>query len=268
MEKNLIRGIAVLAGMLFAGSAPQLAASATVGDQKAAELRAAAERGDPKAQEEYGDALKHGSYGLTKNVAAAVDWYSKSAAQNNPDGIYALAGLTLLGESVPKDVNKAMNLYKQCSSMGMVRCTQSLAIHNAQGRVIAQDLREAERLMELAWKQAGNAFIAYEFALLYLDDSQVPKSLTKSDKWLSRCSSELIICRIKGAEVRQQFQAEQSSSRFPPRPQGRAGVTTCNTQCTNSDCYRTYDDGRQVRFQARQRWNAMSNQFDWDAGSC
>jgi len=270
MEKSLNRGTTVIAGLLLVVSIPLMATANDATDpQKASEIRAAAERGDPQAQADYGMALAYGSYGLPQDKAAAARWYSKSAAQNHPFGIYSLAGATLSGDGVPKDVNKAMRLYRQCSSLGADNCTKSLAIHNATGRLIPQNLPESERFMELAWKQAGTngTFTAYEFAMLYLNDSHVPKSLAKADQWLSRCSSQLI-CRIKGAEVRQQLQAEQASSRFPARPQARAGVTTCNTQCANSDCYRTYDDGRQVRFQAQQKWNAMSNQFEWDAGSC
>jgi hypothetical protein len=43
---------------------------------------------------------------------------------------------------------------------------------------------------------------------------------------------------------------------------------TCNTRCNNGDCYRTYNDGRKVRFQARQKWNPFNNQFEWDSGGC
>lgn len=40
------------------------------------------------------------------------------------------------------------------------------------------------------------------------------------------------------------------------------------TNCRNGDCYRTYADGRRVRFQARQTWNTFNNQLEWDAGGC
>ena len=55
---------------------------------------------------------------------------------------------------------------------------------------------------------------------------------------------------------------------YPARPAARPGVTTCNTRCVNGDCYRTYDSGRKVRFQARQRFNPLTSQFEWDSGAC
>jgi hypothetical protein len=58
------------------------------------------------------------------------------------------------------------------------------------------------------------------------------------------------------------------TGRFPARPEVQQGVTTCNTRCENSTCYRTYDSGKQVEYQARQKWNPVTNRFDWDASTC
>lgn len=44
--------------------------------------------------------------------------------------------------------------------------------------------------------------------------------------------------------------------------------TTCNTRCSNGDCYRTYSDGKKVHFQAKQKFNPFNNQFEWDSGQC
>jgi len=61
---------------------------------------------------------------------------------------------------------------------------------------------------------------------------------------------------------------QESASQFPPKPERRPGGVSCNTRCVNGDCFRTYDDGRTVRFQARQKWNPFANQFEWDSGTC
>jgi hypothetical protein len=45
-------------------------------------------------------------------------------------------------------------------------------------------------------------------------------------------------------------------------------VVSCNTKCINGDCYRTYDDGRKLHFQAKQKWDPFESRFDWDSGSC
>ena len=62
--------------------------------------------------------------------------------------------------------------------------------------------------------------------------------------------------------------AEQPTGQYPARPEVMPGLTTCNTRCVNGDCYRTYGDGRKVHFQARQKWNPIDNQFEWDSGNC
>jgi hypothetical protein len=43
---------------------------------------------------------------------------------------------------------------------------------------------------------------------------------------------------------------------------------TCNTRCNNGDCYRSYGDGRQVHFQAKQKFNPLSSQFEFDTSGC
>jgi hypothetical protein len=59
-----------------------------------------------------------------------------------------------------------------------------------------------------------------------------------------------------------------SAGPYPAQPAKRPGVVSCNTNCRNGDCYRTYEDGRKVHFQATQKWNPFENRFDWDSGSC
>ncbi len=58
-----------------------------------------------------------------------------------------------------------------------------------------------------------------------------------------------------------------SNGLFPARPAKVPGRTSCNTRCTNADCYRTYDDGRQEHFQAQRKMNAFG-EWEWDSGSC
>ena len=57
-------------------------------------------------------------------------------------------------------------------------------------------------------------------------------------------------------------------AKYPSKPAPQSGRVVCATSCTNGDCYRTYSNGKQVRFQAQQKFNPFNNQFDWDAGSC
>lgn len=62
--------------------------------------------------------------------------------------------------------------------------------------------------------------------------------------------------------------AQAEAAAYPERPAQRPGVVTCNTRCNNGDCYRTYGDGRKTHFQARQKFNPLNSQWEFDSGSC
>lgn len=55
---------------------------------------------------------------------------------------------------------------------------------------------------------------------------------------------------------------------YPPVPAKMPARVSCNTRCVNAPCWRTYDDGRKVKFTAKQGWNPFENRFEWDAGPC
>lgn len=62
--------------------------------------------------------------------------------------------------------------------------------------------------------------------------------------------------------------SQPAVSNFPPRPAGQPGRTVCATKCFNAQCFRTYSDGRQVQFTARQVWDSFSNSYKFDSGGC
>ena len=59
-----------------------------------------------------------------------------------------------------------------------------------------------------------------------------------------------------------------ADDRYPERPGTTRGVTSCNTSCSNGSCFRTYDSGRKVHFQAEHKFNALTSQWEWDSGNC
>lgn len=73
----------------------------------------------------------------------------------------------------------------------------------------------------------------------------------------------------KREQARKQAEANaRMEARWPAQPAAVPGQVRCNTRCTNADCFRTYSDGRRVRFQARQVWDPFTNSFKFDSGSC
>ena len=55
---------------------------------------------------------------------------------------------------------------------------------------------------------------------------------------------------------------------FPARPDKRSGVVSCNTRCVNAACWRTYDNGKKVQFQAKQVFDPFSSSWKFDSGNC
>ncbi|WP_326942394.1 hypothetical protein [Actimicrobium sp. GrIS 1.19] len=44
--------------------------------------------------------------------------------------------------------------------------------------------------------------------------------------------------------------------------------TSCQNQCTNGSCLRTFPDGKTERWQAPRTFDAMSGDWKWDTSSC
>ena len=80
------------------------------------ELVAAAENGDAYAQAALGDCYLFGN-GVTIDLRQAFEWYQKSAAQDNPIGIYGLGGCYYAGDGVERDSIKGLNLMKTAGRM-------------------------------------------------------------------------------------------------------------------------------------------------------
>ena len=71
-----------------------------------------------------------------------------------------------------------------------------------------------------------------------------------------------------GRQTLKPEKAADSGSLYPATPAKRPGLVSCNTNCMNGDCYRTYDNGKKVHFQAPLKWNALSGQMEFDSGPC
>jgi hypothetical protein len=61
---------------------------------------------------------------------------------------------------------------------------------------------------------------------------------------------------------------ESKTDPFPPRPAKKPGVVSCETKCCAGSCFRTYDDGRKVKFEAPQKVNPQTRQLEWELPPC
>lgn len=62
--------------------------------------------------------------------------------------------------------------------------------------------------------------------------------------------------------------AVASNDPYPARPAKQPGVVSCNTRCVNAACWRTYDNGKKVQFQAKSVFDPFSSSWKFDSGNC
>lgn len=81
-------------------------------------LMKAAEAGHAAAQNEIGNALELGNWGLTKDIAAAIPWYEKAAAAGDSLGQFNLATYYRDGDFVEQNDQRAASLFFQSAQQG------------------------------------------------------------------------------------------------------------------------------------------------------
>lgn len=113
-------------------------------------LRKAADAGNADAQAFYAFVLTASQF-----EEQALDYYRKSAAQNNLEGMYGLAGKLAAGEGTPKDLPGARKLYEQASSMGHLPSTIAIAAAYMTGGLGLTDEERTSPAAAEAIKKAG-----------------------------------------------------------------------------------------------------------------
>ena len=81
-------------------------------------LKPAAEEGYSEAQSCYAACLMNGS-GVIPDPFAAVEWYRKAAAQQNPTALYSLGVCYENGEGVDRNLDTALEWYRKAKEAGL-----------------------------------------------------------------------------------------------------------------------------------------------------
>jgi TPR repeat protein len=93
-------------------------------------LKPAADAGHAGAQALYGRSLDEAD-----NDAEAAEYYRKSAAQGNADGMYGLASLYISGDLGERRPDKAMELFKQAAALEHAPSVIAVAVNYATGSI-------------------------------------------------------------------------------------------------------------------------------------
>ena len=203
-------------------------------------------------------------------------WFRRAAEQGNALAQNKLGFSYAQGQGVAKDEALAVTWYRKGAEQGNAWAQRNLYRMHRDDQLPQADLVQALAWINLAASQAEpHPGAAQERQKLSakLTPAQVAEAQRLAREW--KVGDLLGKSRLKPVSPSLAASAEPATAPtpspndpYPPRPQAQAGVTTCRTNCNNGDCYRTYADGRKKHFQAQQKWNSLSNRFEFDAGTC
>lgn len=238
--------------------------------------RKAAEQGYATAQFALGKMLSDGR-GAAKSEREAGQWYRKAAEQGHAKAQNNLGHLYEHGQGVLQDDAEALAWYERAARQGNAWGQRNLGLMLRDGKGVPRDPIRAHAWLNLAGAaeepHPGASKDRDELAE-GLSPAQLADAQRLAREW--KAGAAMGAPRVKVAAAAPAAPAAPRPAEapvagnhaFPARPAAQPGRTSCNTRCVNGDCYRTYDNGRQVRFQAKQKWNPLNNQFEWDSGSC
>ncbi len=115
----------------------------------AARLQAEAARGDAAAQVNLGVMHVRGE-GVPRNIAKAVDLFRRAAAQGNAAAQVNLGLMYANGEGVPRNINRAQELLQQAAAQGNADAEVNLGLMHVRGELGPKDLTKAHDLFHRA----------------------------------------------------------------------------------------------------------------------
>ncbi len=162
------------------GTSRKVEKDANVGDSPGIgtpALRAAAEKGDPRAQ------FIMGSHHLEKrDFTKAAEWFEKAARRGLAVAQYRLGTLYERGRGVPRDVKKALDWYEKAAKAGNVKAMHNLAVMLTNGQGGRTSYAEAARWF-LSAARHGLRDSQYNLAVLYQRGLGVLKDEEEAYKW-------------------------------------------------------------------------------------
>jgi TPR repeat protein len=266
--------------------------------QAVAWYRKAAEQGDADAQYSLGVRYDNGR-GVPQDDAQAAAWYRKAAEQGQADAQYNLGVMYANGRGVAQDDAQAVTWYRKAAEQGQADALNNLGVMYVNGAGVEKNYAWAVYWQALAAQKGnevavGNLVENREHLVQYrvppnvnirakpsTDAAVVRKSWPGEiayrtddlkngwyEVYLSQAHTLGYVSSSLLTPVSASTAPATSSSGdgWPARPAKKPGAVTCNTQCFNSDCKRTYDDGRKVRFQAKRVFEF--GEWKWDSGGC
>lgn len=120
-----------------------------------------------------------------KNYKEAINFFRKAANQNNKTAKFKLARMYEAGEGVEKDLDEAIKLYKESTTIEMNEVQNSIGIEFYNN----EEYNKAFEYYQEAAKK-GNMYGQYNLGLLYLQGLGVTKDSKEAFEWLRKSAEQ------------------------------------------------------------------------------
>ncbi|QEI08332.1 sel1 repeat family protein [Pigmentiphaga aceris] len=151
-------------------------------------LQQRAEGGDAKAAYVLGDMYDQGSYGVRKNLNAAIKWYRLAAEQEDGDALNNLGSMHQHGDGLPQDMEQARMYFERAAAAGCGVAMNNLGhFHNhGRGGLVADPAAAVKWFKAGACRHDGNALVSLGYA--YSKGTGVRKSPLRAIYWYRRAA--------------------------------------------------------------------------------
>ena len=153
-----------------------------------AALRANAERGGAKVQNELGLRLAKGQ-GLTTDVVEAVKWFHRAARQNFAAAQFNLGVSYATGQGVPRNETAAVRWFRKAAEQDFARAQFNLGLCYEGGHGVTTDVVEAAKWFRRAAEQ-NLAVAQYILGDCYAKGHGVTQDQAESVKWIALAAAQ------------------------------------------------------------------------------
>ena len=170
------------AGLHVLAARPQVEADV---ESAFAAARARAAAGDAMAQFSLGALLYYGG----SDLAQAVDWLRKAAAQGHADAEFHVGQLHDFGFGVQQSDGEALGWYRKAAEHGSAAAQRTVGDFYRKGRSVTADPAEAARWYRLA-ADGDDVRAQYELGQLYFNGTGVARDYASAYLWFSVAASQ------------------------------------------------------------------------------
>jgi len=245
--------------------------------------RLAAEQGNANAQNNLGGMYATGQ-SVPQDYKEAVKWSRLAAGQGNANAQFGLGMLYANGQGVPQDYKEAVKWYRLAAEQGNADAQNNLGAMYIKGQGVAANRIVAYALYNLSAAgdpskenpaTSNRVGLAESMSTMEIEAAQtLTREMAKNGNLLKTLDRYVKATPVKekskpvASHPVSPRQAAPADDGYPARPAKQPGVVSCNARCNNADCWRTYDDGQKVRFQAKRKFDPISGEWKFDSGGC